>query len=89
MSKNGKKGLTANTLKKHHSLVRKCLQHALHMNLILYNPADRVTLPRIERYQGKAYTVEQAMVLLNTCKGDVIEVPIFLALQFGLRRSDG
>lgn len=81
-------GLSANTLKKHHSVVRKCLQHALQMNLILYNPADRVTLPRIERYQGQAYTVEQAKKLLDSCKGDALEVPIFLALQFGLRRSE-
>lgn len=82
------KPLTANTLKKHHALVRKCLQHALQMNMILYNPADRITLPKIERYQGKAYSASQAMELLELCKGDVLETPIFLALQFGLRRSE-
>jgi len=80
--------LSANSLKKHHSVIRKCLQHALQMNLILYNPADRVTLPRIERYQGQAYTVDQAKKLLEACKGDTLEIPIFLALQFGLRRSE-
>ena len=88
LSTDTKKGQSANSLKKHHSLVRKCLQHAVHMNLILYNPADRVTLPRVEKYQGKAYTVEQAKQLLDACKGDTLEVPIFLALQFGLRRSE-
>lgn len=88
LDKDGNKGLSANTLLKHHSLVRKCLQHCLQMNLILYNPADRVTLPRIERYQGKAYNATQAMTLLTASKGDVMEVPIFLALQFGLRRSE-
>ena len=86
--KDDNKGLSANTLKKHHSLVRKCLQHALQMNLILYNPADRITLPRIERYQGQAYTVAQAKQLLDASKGGTAEVPIFLALQFGLRRSE-
>ena len=86
--KDGATGLSANTLKKHHSLIRKCLQHALQMNLILYNPADRVTLPRIEKYQGQAYTVEQARQLMYACKGDTVEVPIFLALQFALRRSE-
>jgi len=88
MGKEGGKGLSANSLKKHHSVVRKCLQHALQMNLILYNPADRVTLPRIERYQGQAYTVEQAKHLLDYSKGHTLEVPIFLALQFALRRSE-
>jgi len=81
-------GLSANTLKKHHALIRKCLQHALQMNLILYNPADRVTLPKMERFQGKAYTLEQAKFLLESSKGNVLEVPIVLALQFGLRRSE-
>lgn len=85
--KNGA-NLSANTLKKHHAVVRKCLQHALQMNLLLYNPADRVTLPRIEHYQGQAFTVEQARYLLEASKGKVLEVPIFLALQFGLRRSE-
>jgi integrase len=88
IGKDGKKGLTANTLKKHHSIVRKCLQHALQMNLILFNPADRVTLPRIVRYHGRAYDVEQAKKLLEASKGEAMEVPVFLALQFGLRRSE-
>ena len=83
-----KPGLTANTLKKHHAIVRKCLQHALQMNLILYNPADRVTLPKVEQFKGQAFTVAQAKHLLEISKGDVLEVPIFLALQFGLRRSE-
>ena len=80
--------LSANTLRKHHAVVRKCLQHALQMNMILFNPADRVTLPRIDRYRGRAYTLEQAQQLLEACKGDVLETPIILALQFGLRRSE-
>jgi len=83
-----KVGLSGNTLKKHHALIRKCLKHATQLDLIDNNPADRVTLPKTERYQGKAYTLEESKLLLEKSKGDSLEVPIYLALLFGLRRSE-
>jgi len=81
-------GLSATTIQKHHSLVRHCLQHALRMNLIPYNPADRVTLPKKERFTGGFYNLEQARKLLAACKGNPFEAPIRLALEFGLRRGE-
>jgi integrase len=81
-------GLTASTARKVHFLVKCCLKYAVNLNLLQYNPADRVTLPRIEKYQASFLTTEQAKFLLEICKDDPLETPIRLALLCGLRRSE-
>jgi integrase len=81
-------GLTASTIRKIHFLVKSCLKYAVDTNLIQYNPADRVTLPKLERYQADCLTTEQAKYLLEIVKGDILETPVRLALLSGLRRSE-
>ena len=41
-------GLSAATINKHHANIHKALDYALKMNIIPYNPADRVYMPKIE-----------------------------------------
>ncbi|MDR0935283.1 MAG: site-specific integrase [Oscillospiraceae bacterium] len=81
-------GITASTARKIHFLVKCCLQYAVNLNIIPYNPADRITLPRIEKYQASFLAPEQAKHLLEICQGEPLETPIKLALLCGLRRSE-
>ncbi|MCD7946926.1 MAG: site-specific integrase [Oscillospiraceae bacterium] len=83
-----KGGLSANTLKKHMAVVHGVMQDALRFNIIPYDPSERVTLPKLERHRGKAYTVEQAKELLQATQDEPIRPAIMLGLFLGLRRSE-
>lgn len=82
-------GLSPNTIRKHHSNIHRCLAYAVRLDLLLYNPADRVELPKKKRYQGaKALTPAQLGEVLTAFEGDMLEVPVRIAVTYGLRRSE-
>lgn len=82
-------GLSPNTIRKHHSNIHRCLAYAVRLDLMLYNPSDRVELPKKKRYQGaQALTPEQLGKVLNAFEGDMLEVPVHIAVTYGLRRSE-
>lgn len=80
--------LSGNTIKHYHANIRKALQYAVKTDLIPYNPADRVELPRIYPYNAKFYTDEEISLLLNVVKGTKLETPVILGCFYGLRRSE-
>lgn len=82
------KGLSPNTVHKHHALIRKTLDYALKQQLVHRNVADAVSLPKRRRFEGKAYTKEQLIVLLERVKNTRLEVPVNLAIHLGLRREE-
>ena len=84
----GKGGLSANTVRKHHVLIHGALKDAVNKNMIPYNPADRVTLPRVESFEAGFYNAEQANKLLEVAQGDPLELVVVLMLFYGLRRSE-
>ncbi|WP_055667911.1 tyrosine-type recombinase/integrase [Desnuesiella massiliensis] len=83
-----KDGLSANSLTKHHANIKSAFDYALRNNLISYNPADRVELPKKEKFSTTYYTVEQIEKLLEACKGTDIEAAVFITARYGLRRGE-
>lgn len=81
-------GLSPSTVKKHHANIHKALEYALKLNIIAYNPADRITLPKREKYIGKFYNEQQLRELMKLCTGTPIESVVFIAINYGLRRSE-
>jgi integrase len=81
-------GLSPNTVKKHHALLRTILQFAVKEELINRNPADHAEKPKHKKYRGDFYNQEEINRLFEEVKGNPIEVPIVLATYFGLRRSE-
>ena len=79
---------SASSIKKHHAVINQTLRKAVKNDLIPFNPADRITLPKIERFVGKFLSVEQGNKLLEVSKGTAMETPIILATVYGLRRSE-
>lgn len=86
--RDGKRGLSSNTVRKHHAVIQGALAEALKKNLITYNPADRVTLPKKVKYSATPYTSVQARELLTKATGDPLFLIICLVLYLGLRRSE-
>lgn len=84
----GKKGLSANTLRKHHANIKKALDYAVRIGLIPSNPADKILLPKKEKYHASYYTVEQLENLFKVCLGTPIESAVYIAAHYGLRRGE-
>lgn len=80
--------LSGKSLHDHHVVIRGALEDAVKKNIIPYNPATRVTLPKKQKYVGGFYTQEQAQVLLEAIKGTIIEGIVTLTIIYGLRRSE-
>jgi integrase len=86
-----REGLSPSTIKKQSVILHSALKSAYQRDLIPRNPADKVELPRQakqDKFKGKAYTAEQAHVLLTAMADDVLYPAILLALFYGLRRSE-
>lgn len=82
------KGLSPNTVIKHHAVLRKSLDYALKQQLVARNVADSVTLPKKIKFQSGVYNEEQLKKLLELLVGEKIELPINLATYLGLRREE-
>lgn len=81
-------GLSAGTIHKHHANIHKALDYAMKMNIIPYNPADRVTLPKRKRFIGNFLNEEQLKQLLVLFEGNEIEPCVYLTVYYGFRRSE-
>ena len=82
-------GLSANTTRKHLANISKCLDSAVRLNLIAYNPVKRIELPKKERFTGaKFYNKQQIERLLEISKDGPLEIVLLLTLFYGLRRSE-
>lgn len=82
------RGLSANSVRRHHANIHKALREAVQLDLIPYNPAERVTLPSASKPVNDCYSLEEAKQLLKAAEGTKLELPIFFALFYGLRRSE-
>ena len=82
------KGLSSTTVLKVHANIRKALQYAVNLNIIPYNPADRVVKPKKQKYTGDYYDEEQVNRLLEVTKDESIYSAILLTAFYGFRRSE-
>lgn len=82
------RGISANTIKRHHANINKCLKQATMRGVIPFNPASRVELPKIQKYEAKILTPKQMSQLLELIKGDPIETAILFAIYYGMRKSE-
>lgn len=80
--------LSGKSLRNHHVVIHGALADAVKKKILPYNPADRVTLPKKQKYVAQFYTQEQAKALLEAVKGTIIEGIVTLTIFYGLRRSE-
>jgi len=81
--------LSPNTVRKHLFNISQCLDNAVLLSIIAYNPVKRIKMPSPVRFTGaKHYDEKQIEQLLEISKGDPLEIVILLTLFYGLRRSE-
>jgi integrase len=86
--RDGKGGLSAQTVLHHHRVLREALQQAVRWQLVARNPADAVEPPRSARREMHVLDEEQTAKLLESAKGSRLFIVIFLAVVTGLRRGE-
>lgn len=84
----GKGGLSANTVIKHHANIHKVLDYAMKMQLIVRNVADAVNIPKKVKFIGKYYSAEQIEKLFACTKNTPIESAVYITCNYGLRRGE-
>ena len=82
------KGLSHNTIRKHHVLLHTALRSAFRQGVVPVNPIQRATPPRPDPVEVSYYTPARLGQLLQAVKGDPLEIPVRLACFLGLRRSE-
>lgn len=80
--------LKATTVIHYHAVIHKALKHAVKMDMIPSNPADKVERPHKDAFQASFYDKDERNALFAAAKGTPLEIPIMLAAFYGLRRSE-
>ena len=80
--------VNANTVIHYHTIIHRALKYAVKMDMIPYNPADKIERPKKEQFVGSFYDSAEINALFQAVKGHTLELPIKLAAFYGLRRSE-
>ncbi len=80
--------VSANTVKHRHASISNALKYAVRMDMIPGNPAGKVELPRLSPYAASYYNEKELGELFELVKGTPLELGVFLAAYYGLRRSE-
>jgi len=82
------KGLSPNTIRKHHILLHTALKAAYRQGVLSANPAQRATPPQATSASVQYYTPTHLGLLLREVEGLPLELPVKLVCHLGLRRSE-
>ena len=82
------RGLSPNTVRKHHILLHTSLQYAYRQGVLKDNPVNRVVPPGTIPGKARYYSPQQLARLLDAVRGHPLELPVNLACYLGLRRSE-
>jgi integrase len=81
-------GLSPRTVQLSLVILRKALSQACKDGLVARNVAKLVDGPRVERFEGKMLSPEQARAFLDAAKGERLEALYTVALSLGLRMGE-
>ena len=74
--------------RQYHANIHKALKYAVKMDLIPFNPADKVERPKKQRYIADYYRQEELERLLEASKDHPYSLLIQTAAFYGLRRGE-
>ena len=84
----GKKPLSAKTIKNIHGLLHKCLQQAVLLEYIKSNPCNACVLPKVVNKQINPLTDDQVKLFLEEIKGNKYEILFKVYLFTGMREAE-
>ena len=82
------KTVSASSVIHYHANIHRALKHAVKLDLIPTNPADKVDRPKKDRFSGSFYDAEEVNKLFEVSRGTKREYPSLFGAFYGLRRSE-
>ena len=82
------KSVSASSVIHYHANIHKALKYAVKMDLIPYNPADKVERPKKQKYIADYYRLEELEQLFEATKDHPYSLLIQITAFYGLRRSE-
>ena len=83
-----RRGLSPQTIKHAHALIRKCLNQAVKWKLIVQNPALLVETPRVQRSERRVLAPDEARRFIAACEDDPFGLVFEFALLTGMRPEE-
>jgi integrase len=82
------KGLSAQTVRHHHTVLHKALQTAVEWGLLSRNIADAVRSPQVQRPEMQTWDEDDITRFLESARNSFYYVLFYTALFTGMRRSE-
>lgn len=82
------RGLSANSVLHYHAIIRKSLQYAHKMDMLVSNPADKIDRPKKAKYKASFYNNYELRDMFEAFKGDPMELIVYVVAYYGFRRSE-
>lgn len=83
-----KKTVKGSTIKHYHNVIHGSFRYLMRLDLIQSNPADRIMLPRREKFIGDYYNEEDLNKLFEVSKNHPLGLLIQVTACYGLRREE-
>lgn len=80
--------VSENTISHYQAAIFSAFKDGVRKGIVASNPAEKVTLKKARRFHGKFYNVDETKKLLSIIQGTKMEIPVFLACWFGMRRGE-
>jgi integrase len=84
----GKGGLSTQTVRHIHGILKQALAQACVWRAITHNPANLVKPPKLERGEMQTVNTEQTAAMIDAARGTPIFIPILLGVLCGMRRGE-
>lgn len=81
-------GLSAQTVRHHHTALHKALQTAVEWDLLARNVADAVSAPRVQHTEMQTWNENDVALFLEAAKDSYYYTLFYTALFTGMRRSE-
>jgi len=80
--------ISPKTIRNIHVTIHSALKRAFNDDLIISNPADKVTLPKIVKKEIECFTLDATKEYIKACKGERLECAYVMLPLMGLRRGE-
>ena len=80
--------LSAKSIKNVHGILHKCLQQAVSLGYLRYNPTDACTLPKVEHKELRPLDEDSTTLFIKAIKGHQYETLFLVTLFTGMRKGE-
>ena len=80
--------VSPSTVTRYHAVIHRALKYAVKIDLMDYNPADKVERPKKVRYIAAYYNLDELEQFFEACKGHRMALLFQMTAFYGFRRSE-